>query len=163
MFSVCLCAYTVPKKIKNHSEGIPNIKSFLKLYDLTDIEYPTAINKNNYALFGKSNPEIVLIEISQFASEKFAYVHKSTKQSCVSQQYFEREKKAALLLILNNISIEEKLSKIMTSITDFHNYKKNKKGHDILDEKEDYVAINMNRSIKNNQLTIILLSVKIMP
>ena len=137
MFSVCLCAYTVPKKIKNHSEGIPNIKSFLKLYDLTDIEYPTAINKNNYALFGKSNPEIVLIEISQFASKKFAYVHKSTKLSCVPQQYFERERKAILLLILNNISIEEKLSKIMTSITNFCNYiKKTKKNMTFLMKKK---------------------------
>lgn len=137
VFSMPLRLRSTKKEIKNHSEGISNIKPFLNLYNLTDTEYPTAINKNNYTLFGKSNPEIVLIEISQFASKKFAYVHKSTKLSCVPQQYIERERKAILLLILNNISIEEKLSKIMTSITNFYNYiKKTKKNMTFLMKKK---------------------------
>lgn len=46
---------------KNHPERVLNFKPFLDLYNWGGIEYPADINKNNYTLFDKSNPEIVLI------------------------------------------------------------------------------------------------------
>ena len=36
---------------KNDFERVSNIKLFLNLYNWDGIEYPTDINKNNYALF----------------------------------------------------------------------------------------------------------------
>lgn len=50
VFRMPLRLRSTKKEIKNYSEGISNIKPFLNLYDLTDTEYPTAINKNNYTL-----------------------------------------------------------------------------------------------------------------
>ena len=65
-----------------------------------------------------------------------------------------------MLLIFNDISIEEELSKTEHMIANFHNDKEITKEYEILDEDEHYVAtnMNMNKNIKNqlnnNDLTI---------
>ena len=43
----------------------------------------------------------------------------------LSKQYFKRERKTVLLLIPNNLSIKEKLTKTMTLTAIFHDDKKN--------------------------------------
>ena len=62
-----------------------NIKQFLDLYKWADIEYRANINKNNYALFEKSNPEIALImlyidinlEILNWTKDYMLYINQS--------------------------------------------------------------------------------------
>ena len=67
------------------------------------------------------------VTISQFEGKEIAKTHKRFKQSYVSTYLFEREKKAVLLLISNNISIKEKLSQIMEMVANFHDNKEIKK------------------------------------
>ena len=75
----------------------------------------------------KNNPEIafsvlyvdVKVTISQFKGDKYAKICKSTKQSYVSKHCIEREK----LLIPNNISTEEVLSKTVFMFANFHDDK----------------------------------------
>ena len=81
--------------------------------------YPATINKNIYTLFEKNNPEIALtvlhvdvhFEIFKSECQECARVYKSIKQSYVSKHCFKREKKGILLLIPDNISVKEELSK----------------------------------------------------
>ena len=75
----------------------------------------------------KNNPEIafsvlyvdVKVTISQFKGDKYTKICKSTKQSYVSKHCIEREK----LLIPNNISTEEVLSKTVFMFANFHDDK----------------------------------------
>ena len=70
----------------------------------------------------------------------------SVKQSYVSKHYSEREK-TVFSLILDNISINKELSKTDCNYK-FLQLKKSKKKIIIVDEDEDFAAINMNE-IKN--------------
>ena len=54
------------------------------------MEYPIAINKNDYTLFQKSNPEIALIVL--YVDEQSAIIHKSIQKFHVSNHYYKREK-----------------------------------------------------------------------
>ena len=49
------------KEIKNHPEQEYNIKPFLSLYNWMGLEHTPTINKNNYTVFEKNNPQIVLV------------------------------------------------------------------------------------------------------
>ena len=87
------------KEIKNYPGFASNIKRFIDLYVWKSIEYPTAINNNNYTLFEINNIEIGLIVLCVYADVKIfqnwgkicAHIHKSIKQSYVSKKYFEGE------------------------------------------------------------------------
>ena len=85
----------------------------------------------------------VKVMLLQFKDNECANIHKPIKQSYASKHYLEREKEAVLLLIPDDISIEEELYK-MYVILNFDDDKKIGKEYEILDEDEDYVAINMN-------------------
>ena len=89
------------KEVKNHPEHMSNITPFLSLYNSSGIEYPTVIDKNNYALFEKVNLEIALIvfyinvkiAIVKLGKNGHAVLHNSIKQLYVSNQYYEKKKK----------------------------------------------------------------------
>ena len=116
MFSVCFCAYTGLKEIKNYPERVPNIKPFLDLYSSKDIQCSSVIGKNNYILLEKLLINCVLcynvnVEIVKVGKGSCANIHKSIKQSHVSSHYYERVKTAVLLSIPDDISIKEEICK----------------------------------------------------
>ena len=107
------------KEIKKHPEQVSNIKPLLHQYNGKVKEYPVPIDKINYILFEKHNPEITLtvlhldvnVETIKAGKGKCANIYKSVKQSYASNHYYEGEKKDVLLLITDNISIEQCKSK----------------------------------------------------
>ena len=87
--------------------------------------------------------------MSQFEDREIANLYKSIKKSYLSENFFEREKNAVLLLISDNILIEKKLSKVMEVVATFHDNKIFEKEYDNLDKDEHCVAVNMNKVIKS--------------
>ena len=96
VFSMLLHLHNTIKKLKIILKEYQNIKLFPNLYSWIGIEYPTSINKNNYALFETNNSEIALIVlyvdvevmISQFEVGECAKIYKSIKQSYLAKQDF---------------------------------------------------------------------------
>ena len=76
------------------------------MYNWNDIKYATVINNNNYTLFEQKNLEIALVELYAAVDVKVfleegtlnAHIHKLTKQSYVSKQYYERGKKSSFVI-----------------------------------------------------------------
>ena len=103
----------------------------------------------------------VEFSLFQLQGQECAWVHKSIKQSYVSKYCF---KKAAFLLVPDDISEEAKLFETMNMFANFC-YDKDIMGKEkceIRDDNKDCVAINMVKHVKNKRRIVILLTVKIM-